>query len=137
LEELDEGRLPVSDAGIVLDVDVPHVPPHRLRRLPLIEHEVVEGDRGLLVTLELVAHRSPPFSSGRAAAPDASTRRPRVVSRRSWSVSSRSTPRTPALTCTCSSSAARASTSTSNAPVRTASAEIPPTFRPVRASASR
>jgi hypothetical protein len=51
-EELDEPGLAVGDAGVVLDVDVAHVPLDRLGGPALIEHQVIEGHRVPLVLLE-------------------------------------------------------------------------------------
>lgn len=56
LEVLDEGFLAVSDVRVVLGVRIPGVAFHRLSRLALIEHEVVERDRVLAVLLRRRCH---------------------------------------------------------------------------------
>jgi len=54
VEVLDEGLLAICNHRIVLDVGVPYVFLNGLGRLALVEHEVVEGLRVLLVPLEVV-----------------------------------------------------------------------------------
>jgi hypothetical protein len=57
LEIVDERLLPVCYVRIVLEVDITRVPLYRLGGLALVEHQVVEAHHGLLVALELIAHR--------------------------------------------------------------------------------
>jgi hypothetical protein len=53
LEVLDECLLAIGHAGIVLNIDITGERGDRFRRPTLIEHEVVEGHGGLLVSFEL------------------------------------------------------------------------------------
>jgi hypothetical protein len=56
LEVLNEALLAVRDGGVVLDICLADVSLDRLPRPGLVEHQIVEGDRALLVLLQPVGH---------------------------------------------------------------------------------
>jgi hypothetical protein len=56
LEVLNEALLAVPDGGVVLDICLADVLLDRLPRPALVEHQIVEGDRALLVLLQPIGH---------------------------------------------------------------------------------